>query len=143
MPSSLKSERTPQEKGFDFEDAFAKALGVKPQPGSGSVWWAKLDVYDTQILWSLKHTTKETFKITRGLISEVVRNVFSFGGVGPSTIPGVAVALEHDDVYVVLRAEDFMRLVTEQRQYVAASKDSAKRATARLPALLRDDEDEA
>jgi hypothetical protein len=133
-------QSSPQELGYQFEETFAKALGVKPQKGSGSHWTARMDVADGEILWSLKKTTNESFRLTKGLISEVVSAVFGMGGVGPSTTPGVAVDVD-GEVLVILRAADFRRMVLQDRvQYMPQTKDEIRRSSARIPALLRDPE---
>lgn len=141
MRSRRRPGETPQAAGRRFERFWAALFGVTPIKGSGSLWYAKLDVGDGSILWSCKHTDAASFSITRELLAEAQRAVTGQGGVGGDTIPGLAVAIDGGaEVVVALRAEDFLRLLqTSARTYIEPSKGEAKRARASLPALMRED----
>jgi len=130
---------TPAQRGRLFESVWAKIFGVEPQRGSGNKWYAKMDVADGQILWSLKHTDKESFSVSKKLFGEVQQAIFGMGGVGGTTIPGIATEVGEDQ-YVTLRAEDFMRLMTENVRYITPSVDEQKRSRANTPMLARDEE---
>lgn len=132
---------TPQESGRRFETFWAKLFGVKAVKGSGSLWYAKMDVGDGAILWSCKHTEAESFRITRELMKEAERAINGNGGVGGSTLPGIATSLE-GEVFVTLRAEDFLRMVAAEVKYVRPSRADQKRINAKTPLLLRDEADE-
>ena len=140
-----RPETTPQGEGRVFEGRFATLFGVEPQKASGSLWYAKLDVADGQILWTLKHSDKgrlkfDSYDVADDLMREAVQAINGQGGVGSSTMPGVATQDADGNVFVTLRAEDFARMVTENIKYVAPPTDEVKRARSRVPLLLRDDE---
>jgi hypothetical protein len=135
---------TPQGAGRVFEKVFAKLFGCEPVKGSGSQWHAKLDVADGQILWSLKHSNRgrlkfDNYDVADDLFPEVVAAINGQGGVGSTTIPGVATSDDDGNIFVVLRAEDFARMVTEDVKYVAPPADEVKRKRSRIPLLLRDE----
>lgn len=130
---------SPQKSGRRFESFWAKIFGVKPTPGSGNTWRAKLDVGDGSITWSLKWTTRESFTISKALLKEAEVGIYQNGD---NTIPGIAVAIEGgDEVVVVLRQSDFERLLAMNPQgYIKPTRGEQKRARASVPVLLRDDE---
>ena len=123
----------PQEKGRLFERIWAKLLGAQPQPGSGNQWFAKMDVADGEILWSLKYTEKKSFSLTKELMREVEKEVT------PGVIPGIATSVDGEQ-FVTLRAEDFIRLAsTDAMKYITPTKAEQKRARSKVPNLFRDD----
>lgn len=125
---------SPQNEGRKFEEVWAELFGVKPQPGSGNQWYAKLDVDDSQILWSLKYTEKKSFAITPALMKEVEQEVTG------ATIPGIATSMAGEQ-YVTLRADDFLRLCQSGNyKYVVPSRAEQKRARSKIPTLFRDDD---
>lgn len=127
-----------QKHGTRFEKFWAKIFGVEPTRGSGNQWFAKLDVGDGSILWSCKHTDSESFSMTKKLMREAEDAINGPGGVGGTTLPGIATSLD-GDVYVTLRAEDFLRIVqSDAVTYVTPSMGAQKRARSKIPALLRD-----
>jgi hypothetical protein len=129
----------PHEIGREFEEAWSKRVGGKLVPGSGNKWWAKMDVGDAEFLWSCKATTNNGFRITQELVDEVVEAVFAPGGRGSST-PALALRVgtpAYD--LVVLRADDFERIVQQEVKYVRQSNEDSKRQRAAVPELLRDD----
>lgn len=141
MRARRRPGETPQAAGRRFERYWASLFGVKPIKGSGSLWYAKLDVGDGAILWSCKHTDAASFSITRELLREAQAAVTGAGGVGGDTIPGLAVAIDSGaEVIVSLRAEDFLRLLqTSARAYIEPSKGEQRRVRSRVPGLLRDE----
>lgn len=127
-----------QRRGYDFEEKFADLFGVEVQKGSGSVWYAKLDVADSTILWSCKSTDAQSFRLSRDTMREPQEAINGPGGIGGSTIPGVATSVD-GEVFVTLRAEDFLRLADSgELRYNESSKANAKRARSKVPGLLRD-----
>lgn len=128
-----------QQRGRAWERFWAKLFGVEPQRGSGNQWFAKLDVGDGSILWSLKYTDAESFRLSKDIMREAESAVSGLGGVGGSTIPGAAISLS-GNAYVVLGADDFLRLLAaEGAQYIVPSKADQKRSRAAVPGILRDD----
>lgn len=132
-----RPDETSQVHGRRFEAFWARLFGVKPIKGSGALWYAKLDVGDGTILWSCKHTDKESFRISSALMREAEQAIYGPGGIGGGAIPGIAVSVD-GEAYVTLRAEDFLRLMaTSEGRYVEPSKVDQKRIRSRVPALLR------
>jgi hypothetical protein len=132
---------SPQDKGRLFERIWSSLFGVKPQPGSGNKWFAKMDVADGQILWSLKYTEKKNFALNRELMKECEDAVSGQGGVGGSTIPGIALSVEGHQ-YVVLQAHDFIRLCKSgDYKYIVPTKAEQRRARAKIPNLFRDEDE--
>lgn len=133
---------TPQEEGRRFEKFWAKLFGVEPKRGSGSVWYAKLDVGDVAFLFSCKHTTAESFSVSKKLLREVDQAVTGPGGVGGEIIPALAVAIDNGaEVLVSLRAEDLLRLIqSDSARYITPSRGEQKRSRAKIPNLLREED---
>jgi hypothetical protein len=133
-----KEER---DRGIAFEEEFAARFGVKPHRGSGNKWYARMDLGDGQpILWSLKSTKHASFSVQKSDIDEVVEAVEAPGGVGGDVLPGLGVRVADLDL-VVLRADDFIALITESVAYLRPSKAEIKRANARVPLLFRDNDE--
>lgn len=126
---------SPQEQGREWEVTFSTMIGGTQVPGSGNQWHSKMDVKGNSILWSCKWTGNTGFLITNKVWQEVVDAVDGPGGTG--AIPGLAIRTAEADV-VVLRVEDFLELL-RQPPIIAAVKADNRRATARVPQLLRDD----
>lgn len=133
---------TPQEEGRRFERFWAKLFGVEPQKGSGSVWYAKLDVGDSTFLFSCKHTTAESFRVSKELLREIDQAITGQGGVGGDVIPAMAVAIDNGgEVVVSLRAEDLLRIIqSDSAKYITPSRGEQKRNRARIPNLLREED---
>ena len=126
---------SPQMEGRRFEHWFAKLFGVTPVKGSGNQWWAKLDVKDVRFLFQCKDTKHASFSISRALMREI-ENALR----GEDRIPVIATAVENSEVFVTLRAEDFIRLIqSDKALYLVPSKGEQKRLRSRTPALLRED----
>jgi hypothetical protein len=140
MSSFQRPGEKPQKTGRRFEKFWASLFGVKPVKGSGSLWYAKLDVSDASIMWSCKHTDDQSFRVSKELMREAEEAVLGQGGVGGETIPGLAVSVD-GEVLVTLRAEDFLRLFQSQGKWIPKSKGEEKRARSRIPSLLRDEEE--
>ena len=140
MSSFQRPGETPQKAGRRFEAAWAELFGVKPVRGSGSLWYAKLDVNDASILWSCKHTDNQSFRISRELMAEAQHAILGQGGMGGETIPGIATSVD-GEVYVTLRADDFLRIFQQEGKWIPKSKGEEKRARSRIPSLLRDQEE--
>jgi hypothetical protein len=113
---------------------------VEPTRGSGNQWFAPLDVGDVRFLFSLKDTGAESFRVSKGLMREVEVAVNGPGGTGGDVVPAVATAIEHSEVFVTLRGEDFLRLInSDEARYVTPSRGAQKRARAQIPEILRDE----
>lgn len=131
---------SPQEEGRRFESFWAKFFSTEPTRGSGNQWFAKLDVGDARFLFSLKDTAAESFRVSKALMREVEVAINGPGGTGGDVIPAIATAIEHSEVLVTLRGEDFLRLInSDEAKYVTRSRGEQKRARAQIPEILRDD----
>ena len=129
--------RENRDAGISCEERFAKRLGTTPHRGSGNKWYCRLDTGNGQpILWSLKFTTANSFRVTRADLEEAVAATDAPGGSG--TIPALGVGIADEVDLVVMRADDLLALLSEDVTYVTPSKSEQKRAAARIPTLLRD-----
>ena len=138
MPRFQRAGEKPQKTGRRFETFWASLFGVKPVKGSGSLWYAKLDVADGgSILWSCKHTDDASFRVSKALFREAEDAVIGQGGVGGETIPGLAVSVD-GEVIVALKAEDFLRMFKKNVKWIEPSKGEQKRARSQIPAILRE-----
>ncbi len=124
-----------QQAGIDYEKHLAEVIGAHLQPGSGSKWYAKLDLSGRSILWSLKHTGKDFFRITKEILREAIVAANEEG-----CIPGWAIDIAGED-FVLMRGHDFRMLMEEDHKVIAQSKRSAKRKRAATPVLMRDKEE--
>jgi hypothetical protein len=130
--------KTPQEEGRHWERRFAKLLGADLVPGSGSQWFAKLDVNDRTILWGLKWS-KDSFKITKGILREVIKHATKIGS--SNSIPGWGFEIGGED-FVLLRANDFVALFEDGNYVIEPLASAQKRARSKVPLILRDKESE-
>lgn len=126
--------KTPQDQGRQYERDFAEKLGGKVVVGSGNQWFAKLDVGDRTILWSLKHTGKDFLRVTRKILGEAITEATKIGSKG--AIPGVAVDIAGED-FVILRADDFVALFEDGQYAVPMTSSRQKMARAKIPEALR------
>ncbi len=125
------SADTPQGRGYAFERDFGDALGIEPTKGSGNQWYAPMDLGDAHILVSCKHTDKNSFSVGRDHLREV--RLACRGDQEPALAVSVA-----GEVYVIQRAGDWLAGRTKEPT-IEPRKDDVKRASARVPGLLRDD----
>jgi hypothetical protein len=79
---------TPQQTGGRFEAFWAKLLGTEPTIGSGNQWTAPMDVGDGKILWSLKHSSKDTLRWGSKRVKELMGEVRCHLKGDPDVIPG-------------------------------------------------------
>lgn len=124
--------RNAQRRGYDFEARFAKVLGAKPTRGSGSHWTAKMDVSTGSLLVSCKHTDASSFRVTKGHMREIQKECQG------EQEPVLAIDVD-GEVYIVQRAGDWLaaRTAAAGTEYISSSKADVRRATAKVPALLR------
>lgn len=129
--------KTSQEKGYDFEKRFGPILGLKITRGSGNQWTAKGDLAGQGMRGELKHTDKQSFSITKELIRKLMR------GLSGDEEPFWAIDLD-GEVLIVQRAEDWVasRKKPATAAFINPSKSDIKRATSRVPSLLRQTQDE-
>jgi hypothetical protein len=124
-----------QQAGIDYEKRLAEVIGARLQPGSGSQWWAKLDLSGRSILWSLKWTSKDFFRITKAVLREAIVAANKEG-----SIPAWAFDIAGED-FILMRGNDFRMLMEEDHKIIAQSKRTKKRKRASTPVLMRDREE--
>jgi hypothetical protein len=98
-----------------------------------------MDVTDRVIRWSCKLTRDQSFRITQRDLDEVVSATDGLGGTGEIPAMVIRVGSPKYDI-VVLRADDFLRMVKEQTKYVQEDKNEAKRRAAHTPILFREED---
>lgn len=126
-------------KWKEFELSWAKRLGAKRQPGSGNYYLWKQDVESrSNVLWSLKHTDKDAFRLTLKDLNEVISAVEGPGGIGGNTQPAMAVSLNGRE-FVIQRAEDYISDHETESRYISPSKTTTRIANRKLPKLLREE----
>lgn len=125
-----------QQAGIDYEKRMAKVIGARIQPGSGNQWFAKLDLSGRSVLWSLKHTGKDFFRITKAILSEAIHAANDEG-----SIPGWMIDIAGED-FVLMRGNDFRMLMEEETKIIAEDKGAAKRRRAGTSSLRRGIEEE-
>lgn len=126
--------------GREFEKELAEEFGLDQVPGSGSVWYSKLDLKNIKTRWSLKSTLIERrWPIQVKDIKEALDACFGIGGDGSMPLWVARIPLGD---FVLMRKEDFVLMQqgnyelidTIDRPQVAARKQAAK-----TPELLRND----
>lgn len=124
-----------QQAGIDYEKKLADLIGARIQPGSGNQWYAKLDLAGRSVLWSLKHTGKASFRITKEILREAIVAASKEGA-----IPAWAFDIAGED-FILMRGNDFRMLMEEDHKIIAPSKRAARRKRASTPSLMRDREE--
>ncbi len=144
MPASAfrkRPGRSAQVAGRDFEKHFAGLIGEEPIKNSGALWYVKMDVGSTTILFSLKYTEKETLQITQAMWRELANAITGLGGIGGDVVGAIATCVR-GKVSITFQGEDWLRLSqSNEMQFVIPSKGEQKRQRASVPTLLRDAED--
>lgn len=126
---------SPQDKGREWEEIWKTKVQGEKVPGSGNQWHSRLDVRGKRITWSNKWTSTRSITLYPYTLDEIVQATDAPGGNG--SIPGIAIRLEGLEDYVILRADDFLELMTD-KPIIQAEKAAIKRATAQIPELLRE-----
>lgn len=130
---------TPQNKGREWESIWATKISGNSVPGSGNKFYNLLDVRGKRITWSCKWTESPSIVLYRSTLSEAIDSVDGPGGMGTNRMPGLAIRLEGYEDFVILRADDFLELMTE-KPIIPADKAAIRRAAARIPELLKDND---
>jgi len=65
LPPWLKKEKSPQDRGRDFEKKIAKKCKVKPQPGSGNTPFYKEDLQPGEYLVQVKSSGKKQHTVKK------------------------------------------------------------------------------
>jgi hypothetical protein len=122
---------TPQQDGRDYESELAARYGGKAQPGSGAGHRFKLDLKLGSLLFSVKHTRHESYRLTAEELREALAGAAGPGGRGE--IPAMAIRMEGfpDDVFV-LRGSDLAAILEGDVEVtIAPSTRQSKLAAAR------------
>lgn len=121
-----------------FENDLAKELQMERVPGSGATWHSKLDVAGKGTRWSLKYTEKDSITISKTKVIEEA--LAATGGLGGTDeIPLWAFRIQDTDL-VMMRKEDFYRMVEEEVKLIKPTKAQERRARSRVPVLMREEE---
>lgn len=119
---------TPQQQGRDYETELAARFDGVAQPASGATPRWKLDLKLGSLLFSVKHTEHESYRLTAKDLNEALAGAQGPGGRGE--IPAMAIRMQGfpDDVFV-LRGSD-LRAILENETEVSftPSKRSQKLA---------------
>lgn len=124
-----------QQKGIDYEARLAKLLGADLVPGSGNQWYAKGDLSGRAILWFLKHTGKDFFRVSKAVLHEAITASNKTGA-----IPAWAIDIAGED-FIMMRANDFIMLHEEDFEVAKPTKVARKRKRAGTLLILRGDND--
>jgi hypothetical protein len=127
---SLRSVKTPQQQGRDYEAELAARYGGKAQPASGATPRWRLDLKLGSLLFSVKHTTHESYRLTAAELREALEG--AQGPAGRGEVPAMMIKMEgfSDDVWI-LRGSDMHALFEGDVEFsIAPTKRSAKLAAA-------------
>lgn len=131
---------TEQQEGRDWESDFAEEFGLTLVPGSGAPWWSgKLDVTGEGARWSLKWTSKESYRLTQKDINEALEATRGLGGT--SEIPLWAFNIQGEEL-VMMRKEDFKQIQSGELNVLpeVRTKTLERTRLAEIPILLRNDD---
>lgn len=130
------AERTPQQKGYDWEKEVARRFGGEETVGSGNRNYARLDVTGKGLVISAKHTIHKSFSVTGDIINDARSVTMGPNGVDPSIIPIVAVKLEPSGLEVaVLEMDELIEWLKSPPRLIEPTKTDNLRATARRNVL--------
>jgi hypothetical protein len=132
----MKKKATPQQKGRDYEDFWAKKRGARKQPASGALPFWKLDVKNLKFLFSLKHTDKLSYSLKKEDIQEMINAVYGLGGIGGDHIPVLSISIDGLEVSILL-TDDLIELTEKKEEVFQKDKPKQKRDSANIPSLLR------
>ena len=131
-----------QKTGRRFEVFWAKFFGKEPTKGSGNLWYMPLDLSFAVFHFSLKYSDKDRLRFgshpLKDLLNEADKAREDDGDIGLVATFGQ----DDGEVYVTMRGTDFLRMVqSDQIQYMTPSHGEQKRLRAKIPSLLRKEDD--
>lgn len=129
---------TGQQQGRDWEQDFAEEFNLSLVPGSGALWYSgKLDITGQGARWSLKWTSKDSYRLTLKDIEEALEATGSLSGT--SEIPLWALNISGHEL-VVMRKEDFKQIQTGELNVVPEkrTKTAIRTQLSNVPILLRE-----
>jgi len=129
-----------QERGKEWEAELSEEFGLSLVPGSGNQWHSKLDISGKGARWSLKWTSKDSYRITKKDIQEALDATRSMSGTGE--IPVWAFHFADED-FIMVRKNDFKQIQAGELNIVPQkrTKTALRTELSAVPILLRDDED--
>ena len=129
---------TPQIDGREFERELAAEFGLDRVPGSGSVWYSKLDLKGNKARWSLKYTTTNRFPIAFEDLLEALDVCYGLGGDGSTPLWAIRNPIGD---FILMRKEDFKAMQAGETKFINEDRPqvAARKARARQPELLRED----
>ena len=133
-----------QRTGRRFKIFWSKFFGVAPTRGSGNLWWLPLDLDFARFHFSLKYSARDRLRFGRYMVKDLLRE--ADGARRNDTDIGLLATYGDDDgeVYVVMRGTDFLRMVqTVNFECMPPSRGEQKRQRAKIPALLRKEDEDA
>lgn len=128
----LRSLRTPQEQGRDYEAELADRYGGSAQPGSGAGHRFKLDWRLGSLLFSAKHTRHESYRLTAAELREALAGAQGPGGRGEVPAMAIRMAGFPDDVFV-LRGSDLRALLEGDVEVTLSPSKRASKLAAAAP----------
>jgi hypothetical protein len=123
---------TPQQAGRDYEVELAASVGGEPQPGSGAGDRYKLDLKLGSLLFSVKHTTHESYSLKASELREALEG--AQGPAGRGETPGMMIKMAGFPEEVWIFSGSDMRAIfggEVELEVGSSSKRSAKLAAAR------------
>lgn len=127
--------------GFDFEESFAKKIGGSLKPGSGNQWFARGDIGQRGVTFSLKSTQNKNYEIKQSDVDEIIEICEGPGGDG--RLPMMAINIAGYEL-VMARADDFFDIIRGEitiEADMAKDKILRKRKKANTPQLFREEDD--
>jgi hypothetical protein len=94
--------KTPQEKGYAWEEEVARAFGGKLTTGSGNRNYARLDVTGQGFVISAKHTIHKSFSVSAETMQDARSVAMGPNGVDPSIVPILAVKMEESGLEIAV-----------------------------------------
>lgn len=129
---------SPQEMGRLFEREFVAEIGGRLVPGSGSTPRAKLDVDQATLLWSLKWTAAESYRLTAADVREAVAGARGPGSRMVLPLLGVRIAGVGESISVARTSDLLAMLRGEVETSFTHARRSERLAAADPLARLRD-----
>jgi hypothetical protein len=132
---------TVQQQGREWEQEFANEFGLTLVPGSGSPWWSgKLDVSGAGARWSLKWTSKDSYRFTAHDLNEALEATGSLSGT--SEIPLWALNIQGREL-VIMRKEDFKQMQVGELNVLPEKRTKTAERTrlSEIPILLREQDE--
>jgi hypothetical protein len=126
--------------GRAWEVEFSREFGLSLVPGSGSTWYSgKLDVEGRGARWSLKWTSKDSYRLTKKDIREAVEATKGIGGTGE--VPFWAFNIGGEEM-IMTRKEDFKQIQSGELKVIPErrTKTDIRTKLSDVPILLREEE---